>query len=231
MGNLSKLRLFLVFMSVALLPLLQGCLGSGPAPNNPPNENGVLLRNAVERMKALRSYHFWALVGTPAQHTEMSGDVDVANNRAMLVITGTVHTSNVIVIGRDAYFSEAGGSYIKAASNNLDLEGVLGIWERFKLEDIDKARDALRDGSPGVQTLDGVSTKVIVGSAVELNALTGTGGETGQEGTVTFWVSTGDTPYVHRMRVDGKTGSAEVAGTFEWSRFNETFDIKAPEGQ
>ncbi|HEX8228120.1 MAG TPA: hypothetical protein VF826_02280 [Chloroflexia bacterium] len=183
-------------------------------------------------MKALRSYHFSALIGTPAQHAEMSGDVDVTNDRAMLVITDTtLRTSNVIVIGRDAYFSEDGGAYTKAASNNLDLEGVLGIWERFKLEDIDKAKDALRDGTPGTETIDGVSTKQIVGDAVELNALTGTGGETGQEGTVAFWISTGDTPYIHRMRVDGKSGSEEVAGTFTWSRFNETFDIKAPEGQ
>jgi hypothetical protein len=182
-------------------------------------------------MQALQSYHFSALVGAPAQHVEMSGDVDVTNDRAMLVITSTDKVSNVIVIGRDAYFSEDGGNYTKAASDNLDLEGMLGIWERFEPEDIDKTRGAIRDGTPSTETLDGVSTKHIVGNAVELNALTNPGTEAGQEGTVEFWISTGETPYVHQMRVDGKSGSTEITGTFKWSQFNETFDIKAPKGE
>ncbi len=228
-GNSGKLRLTIVLLSIVLLPVLSACMGGEPAPDNSPSKNVVLLRNAVEGMKALKSYHFSAVVGTPPRHVEMAGDVDVANSRAMLVMTTTGQVANVIVIGQDVYVSEGGSAgYTKAASSDLSLDSVLGMWGRFKPEDIDRARDALRDGTPAAETIDGVSTKHIVGDAGELNALTNAGSETEQEGSVEFWVSTDANPYVYQMRVDGKSGGHDIAGTFKWSRFNETFDVKAP---
>lgn len=231
LGNSRKFRSVLVLLSFTLLPMLQGCAVGGPAPGVQQGENAVLLKNAVASMQALKSYHFSVLAGNPAQHAEMSGDVDAANNRARLVITGTNGVSNVIVIGGDAYVSENGGGYTKAALDDLNLDSVLGIWDRFRPEDIDIVGNALKDGSPPMEEIDGVSTKHIAGDAAELNALTGAGSDTEQEGTVEFWVLTGAEPYVYQMRVDGKSGGKDIDGTFKWSRFNETFDIKPPEGQ
>jgi hypothetical protein len=77
-----------------------------------------------------------------------------------------------------------------------------------------------------------VTTKHITGDAKELSALTTQGSSaTQQEGTVELWISTDATPYIHQMKIDGKTDGTDLVATFKWSKFNQTFDIKSPEGQ
>ena len=213
---------------MALLPTLTACLG-GDAPTDNARSNVNMLRSAVESMKALKSYHFSPVVGTPPGQVEMSGDVDVANHRAMLVITSTGQVENVIVVGETAYVRESGSEgYTRADYSDLNLDSVLGMWERFKAEDIGRTGDALKDGTPPTETVDGASTKHIMGDARELNALTNAGSETEQEGTIEFWLSAEGDPHIHQMKVDGKSDGQDIDGTFTWSRFNEAFDIKAP---
>jgi hypothetical protein len=188
-----------------------------------------MLRSAVEGMKALKSYHFSAVVGAPPRQVEMSGDVDVANNRAMLVITSTGRVENVIAVGETAYVREAGSEgYTRADYSDLHLDSVLGMWERFKPEDVGRTGDALKDATPPTETIDGASTRHIMGDAKELNALTNAGSDTEQQGTIEFWLSTEGDPHIHQMKVDGKSDGQDIDGTFKWSRFNEAFDIKAP---
>lgn len=211
--------------------MLTACLG-GDAPPDNARSNVNMLRNAVEEMKALKSYHFSAVVGTPSGQVEMSGDVDVANNRAILVITSTGQVEDVIVVGETAYVREAGSEgYTKADYSDLNLDSVLGMWERFKIEDVGRTGDALKDATPATETIDGTNTKHIMGDARELNALTNAGSETEQEGTIEFWLSTEGEPRIHQMKVDGTSDGQDIDGTFKWSRFNEAFDIKAPSGQ
>jgi hypothetical protein len=226
--NSGKLRLIVVLLSAALLPMLTACLGGDPPPDDTRN-NANLLRNAVEGMKALKSYHFSAVTGTPPQQLEMEGDVDVANNRAMLVITDTGRVANVIVVGEDAYVRGAGSEdYSKVGYSDLNLDSVLGMWGRFKTEDVSRTAGALKDATPPKETVEGVSTRHIMGDARELNALTNAGSATEQEGTVEFWLSTEGDPRIHQMKVAGKSDGEDIAGTFKWSRFNEALDIKAP---
>jgi hypothetical protein len=179
-------------------------------------------------MQALKSYHFSALVGVPSQQVEMSGDVDVARHNSSLVITGTKSVSNVIVIGGNAYVSEAGAAFTRVSAESLQLDDILGMWGRFKSDDIGKVGAALKEATPATETIEGVSTKHLMGDAAQLNALTNVGSKTEPQGTAHFWVSTGGTPYVYQMRVEGTSGSTAINGTFMWSRFNGAFDIKAP---
>lgn len=235
MGNSGKLRTFAVLLTLMLvLPVLSACLGGSttPTPTVPTNANADLLKKAIANMMQLKSYYISATVDGSKPTSELSGEVDVSGNKSRLAVNNGGTKLEVISVGRTAYISEnSSPGYRSAPVDDLNLDDILGIWQRFKPEDIDKTADSLKDGTPATETIDGVFTKHIVGDAAELNAVTDPGNVTGQVGSVEFWISPGETPYVHRMKVDIRTPGEETTGTFNWSRFNETFDIKAPAGE
>jgi hypothetical protein len=84
----------------------------------------------------------------------------------------------------------------------------------------------LHDGSPATEKINGVDTRHIKGNARDLS-IANNSSDTTTAGTVDFWVSTG-TPYVLQMKIDGTTSGQPIQGTYNWDKFNQKFDIKAP---
>lgn len=238
MRNFGKLRLVgMLLTAFMLMPVLSACGGDNagptPVPTTPAMSNADLLKAAVANMKGLKSYHIDADINQAGEPVKMAGDIDATSNNADLNMTNQGQDVHAIVIDEDAYVATAGTTgYQKAPASVLNLGSFTGIWSNFKPEDVDKTAAALRDGTPATETLDGVTTRHIIGDAKELSALTTQGSSaTQQEGTVELWISTDATPYIHQMKIDGKTDGTDLVATFKWSKFNETFDIKAPEGQ
>ncbi|MDQ3929013.1 MAG: LppX_LprAFG lipoprotein [Chloroflexota bacterium] len=239
MMNFGKLRIVGILLSAAILmPVLSACGGDTPAgptatPTTPAMSNADLLKAAAANMKAAKSYHIDADIDQAGTQVKMVGDIDITGNNAELNMNTQGQEVHVIVIGEDAYVATGGGTdYQKAPASALNLESFINIWNNFKPEDVDKAGAALKDATPATETIDGVATKHITGDAKELSALTTQGSSaTSQEGTVDLWISTDATPYIYQMRINGTSDGNAIDGTFKWNKFNETFDIKAPEGQ
>ena len=234
MRNLGKLRVIGVLLTAAILiPVLSACGGDNATPTVSAMSNASLLKAAAANMKAAKSYHIDADINEAGQKVKMVGDIDITGKNAKLTMTTQGQDVDVVVIGEDAYVKTAGGtSYQKAPASALNLDSFINIWSNFKPEDVDKAAAALKDATPPTETIEGVTTKHIVGDAKELSALTTQGSSaTTQEGTVDLWISTDATPYIYQMRINGTSDGTAIDGTFKWNKFNETFEIKAPEGQ
>jgi hypothetical protein len=139
---------------------------------------------------------------------------------------------NIIVTGGDWYESTDGGK--SWSISDSEAPGYLAAsllnewgWDKESISQFDKALDnglVLKDGSPRIETLDGVSTRHMV-----------------SDKEIQFWVSTDSLPTVRQIRSEGtlppasmtptpgsKKGSEEYEAlsfkyAWKWSRFNEDF--------
>jgi hypothetical protein len=223
----ARLRGFAAASLVCVMALA-ACGDSGTTGGK---SNADLLKEAAANMKAATSYHMNADVTQDTSAVKIDGDLDLTKNNSKLSMEVEGQKVDVIIVDGKAYVStDAGGNYMEvpdASQITGSITQFTGLWNTFSAEEVDKAKDALKDGSPATETLDGVSVKHMTANAKDLAALN-PGGTSEIEGTIDLWVGPNDKPYVRKMSIDGTSGGKPVKGTFTWSKINEAMDIKAP---
>ena len=158
----------------------------------------------------------------------MAGDIDVVNNKSKLDMVAIGQRINVISIGSDTFMSMDGGStYIKSPTNfSAGLDAFTQMWNSFNSSDVDRAKDALKDGIPRTERVGNDDTRHMTASTKDLGSLGATGGST--VGTIDMWITTGDKPIVRKMKIAGTTDDKEIIATVEWTNIDQTFTIEAP---
>ena len=118
---------------------------------------------------------------------------------------------DIIKVGNDYFSSTDGGkTYTKSdASAVPDFSSFYGMWDTINPDDVDKAKDGLKDGTPATEQVDGTDTKHITGANKDLGSFVG--GST--DGSLDFWVTTDAKPTIRQLKVT----SSETNGTFKWS--------------
>ena len=215
-------------LAVTTISSLAACGGAGDAGTK---SNADLLKDAVANMKAAKSYHMDADLTTSGQKVTLNGDVDLATNNLKLSMNAAGQALDVVKVGSDTYTSLDGGTtYTKGEAGAVpDISSFTGMWTTLKPEDIDKAKDALKDGTPATEKIDGADTKHITGDAKELSALSSSAGASTDQGTIDFWVTTDAKPTVRQMKFVGKDSSGgDISGVFKWSKIDEPVNITAP---
>ena len=208
--------------------VLAGCnIGGAGAPAG--KSNADLLKEAADNMRAAKSYHMSADFTQGDQQVKYEGDIDLANKNMKLDLTSSGQNISMIQIGQDSYLSlDGGATYTKAPEGSAaDLTGIAEIWSSFSDEDVDKAKDALKDGTPPTETIDGTQTKHITANAKDLQSLK-TSSSSVDSGTVDIWITTDSKPTVRQMKFDGTSDGKPLKGTFKWTKINEQFKIEPP---
>jgi hypothetical protein len=226
----TNTRLAGVFITLTLGAMALSACGGDSGTTSGGKSNADLLKEAAANMKAAKSYVLTADVDQAGQAVKMNGQIDVANNNTKMDMEASGQKISIISVGNDVFLSMDGGTtYTSAgaagASMTAGFASFTGMWSSFQDSEIDKAKDALKDGSPATEKINGVDCKHITASAKDLSGLGGTTGTT--EGTIDLWIST-DKAYVRQMKLDATSDGQPIKGTFTWDKFNENFDIKAP---
>jgi hypothetical protein len=205
-----------------------GAGGAGGGGATAGKSNAELFKEAAANMKAAKSYHMEADITQGTTKVTLNGDFDVDDNKAKITMALGEQEFHLIQVGTDAYMSlDAGKTYMKSPEGtDMNLDDLTNMWNEFKPEDIDKAKDALKDGTPPTEKIDGADTKHIVADAKDLESLS-TGGDV-TEGTFDIWISTDAKPTIRQMKIDAKSDGEAVKGTFKWNKIDEEFNIEAP---
>lgn len=196
--------------------------------------NADLLKEAAANMKAATSYHLDANVEQDGQAIKLVGDIDIAKKNLKLDVEASGQKISVVTVDGKSYLSMDGGTtYTEstdASSITSGLSGFTGMWDSFKAEDVDKAKDALKDGTPATEKIEGVDSKHITADAKQLSVLnaSGTEGSAPTEGTLELWLGPTDKPFIRQMKIDGTQDSKPIKGTLTWSKINEPMTITAP---
>jgi len=211
---------------------LSACGGDSGGGGGTTKSNADLLKEAAANMKAAKSYELNADVDQSGQAVKMNGQIDIANKNSKMDVDASGQKVSVVSVGDKVFLSIDGGTtYSDAgaagASMTEGFSAFTGMWDSFNSDQIDKAKDAIKDGNPATEKINGVDTKHITVDAKDLT-LIGAGGSADEQGTLDLWLSTDATPYVRQLKIDATSGGQPVKGTFTWDKFNETFDIKAP---
>jgi hypothetical protein len=213
-------------VAIALsVPALAAC-GDTSSPSN-----ADLLKQAAANMKAASSYTIAADFDQEGQEIKLAGQVDVAGNSTALEVDAGAQKTSLVTIGDDVYVSTDGGTTFARVGNQgtpvaQSFSSFVQMWNNFPPDQIDKHKDDLHDGTPPTEKINGVDTRHIRGNVRDLSVANNSS-DTTTAGTVDFWISTG-TPYVLQMKLDGTTSGQPVQGTYNWDKFNQKFDIKAP---
>jgi hypothetical protein len=230
MGSFKVRLIGMAMVALTAMGALTACGGGGEAASK---SNADLLKDAVANMKAAKTYHMDADLMSQGQTVTLNGDVDLATNNVKLSMNAAGQAVDIVKVGSDTYQSMDGGkTYTKGSADAVpDLSSFTGMWASLKPEDIDKAKDALKDGTPATEKVDGADTKHMTGNAKDLSALSSSAGAgaAGTEGTIDFWVTTDAKPTVRQMKFAGKdTSGTETNGTFKWTKVDEPMNITAP---
>lgn len=228
--------LMIIVMSVALAACGgdSGASSSGSVGNPNANanlSNADLLKKAATDMKALKSYNVDASANAAGMQVSFNANLDLTNKKTSVKMNAMGIDAQAVIIGSTAYVSTDGGKTFKkndAASTTASFDTFTKLWDNFSPTEVDKVKDALKDASPATDTIDGVSTKHMTGSAKDLAALASSTGEQMDNGTIDLWVTTDENPTVRQMKVVGKSSGQDVNATLKWSKINENFDIQAP---
>jgi hypothetical protein len=194
--------------------------------------NADLLKEAATNMKAVKTYHLNADIDQAGQAVKLVGDFDVTNKNVKLDLDTAGQKVSVIQVGEKVYLSTDGGTtYTESPGGAAMMEGFgsfTDMWNTFEPAKVDQAKDALKDGTPATETIDGVSTKHITADAKQLSLLGSSTGTDSTEGTLDMWIGPNDKPYVRQMKIDGTSGGQPIKATITWSKIGEAMDIKAP---
>jgi hypothetical protein len=230
MEKIGKFRYIgVIAVAIMLMLTLSACGGdSGGATSG--KSNADLLKDAAANMKAAKSYHLLVNASQAGQEVKIDGDIDMGNNKSKLAMAAAGQNINVISIGSDTYASTDGGkTFTKTpAGTDMGMGNFTKLWDNFKPEEIDKAKDALKDGSPKDETLGSDATRHMTANTKDLASLAPSGSSGTTDGTIDMWVTTGSTPTVRKMQIKGTDKGAEVNATLEWTDINKSFAIDAP---
>ncbi|MDQ6694269.1 MAG: LppX_LprAFG lipoprotein [Chloroflexota bacterium] len=210
---------------VAGLLALAACGGDS---GTPAKSNADLFKAAAANMKAATSYHLEADIKQGDQNMSMKGDIDMANKNTQLDMSAAGQSVKVIKVGGTVYNSvDNGATYVKGDASSDPSSNFAGLWDNFKPDEIDKSKDALKDGTPATEKIDGVDTKHITANAKDLSSLSA-GSSKAMDGTIDLWVTTDANPTIRQLKIDGTSDGKPIAATLKWNKINEKFDIKAP---
>jgi len=230
MKNWTHARFAGVVITLILGAMALSACGGDSGGGGTTKSNADLLKEAAANMKAAKSYTLNADVDQAGQAVKMNGQIDVGNKNMKLDIDSAGQKISMISIGDKVFLSMDGGTtYTDAGDSGAGMvsgfSAFTNMWDSFQADQIDKAKDALKDGNPATEKINGVDTKHITANAKDLSVI---GGGTGEEGTLDLWVSTDAKPYIRQMKIDATSNGQPIKGTFVWDKFNENFDIKAP---
>ncbi len=201
-----------------------GGAGGGSGANS---ADASLLQQAASDMKALKSYHIDITVAASGQNITMAADVDAANNKLKMDTKTPSQSISVIAIGSDVYLSTDGGKTFtpSAASGQLTqpIGSFLHMWDNFNANTATTMTNALKEGNPSSEQIDGVDTKHLSIDSAALGAASG-----GAQGTVDLWISTDSNPTIRQMKAATTTAGQTTTATIKWNKFNEDPGIKAP---
>jgi hypothetical protein len=200
--------------------------------------NAALLKEATANSKAANSYHLVAgITNTKGDTRRLSADVDAGNGRIKGETTEGDQTTGYVQVDNNLFISDDGGaSFAKDEGNSSsedDPVSLVGELERgldgFKPEEADKAGDALRDGSPLFEMVEGVVTKHIIASAKDIPSLANLymSAQTTGPDTIELWVAVGQKPTIRRFAL-GSDSAKEATITLEWSKLDEPVAIETP---
>lgn len=218
-----KLRFgFIAVLGLVAAAFLAACGGpAAPAALS----NADLLKQAVANMDAAKTYHMTADITSSGQTVKLDGDIDRGADNVKLSMSMAGQSVDVIKVGSDYFSSSDGGkTYTKSdASSVPDLSSFYTMWSTIKPGDVDKAKDALKDGTPPTEQIDGADTKHMTGTNKDLSAfVASTAGS--EDGTLDFWISTDAKPTVRQMKIT----STQTNGTFKWTKIDAPVNITAP---
>jgi len=228
MGSFKQ-RISVLAMVAIMSLILAACGDSGSGSLS----NADLLKKAGPNMKALKSYRLDVTGSQAGTNITMGGDVDVANKKvsATMGVMG-MNINSVFVDGASYTSMDGGKTFTKDRTTNTGLDSFTKMWDSFKPEDVDGAKDSLKDGAPATEKIDGVDTKHMTVNLKNFSGLSATTSSStsmsSTEGTADLWISTDATPLVRQMKITGKSDGKDVVATVKWSKINQTFDIKVP---
>ncbi|HKP52001.1 MAG TPA: hypothetical protein VJ183_05040 [Chloroflexia bacterium] len=231
MERVGKSRILgAVLASMMLILTLAACGGDSGGGASSGKSNADLLKEAATNMKAAKSYHLEVTANMAGQDVKMSGDIDLANNKSKLDMSAAGQSVKMIAIGSDTYMSMDGGTtYTKApGGGGLGIESFTKIWDSFKPEEVDKAKDALKDGNPKDETIGSDATRHMTANIKDLSSLSGATGGGSTEGTADIWVTTSAKPTVRKMKMAGTSDGKEMTAEIQWSNVDQSVTIEAP---
>lgn len=203
------------------------------APEVAQTDNVDLLTKAAANMNAATGYNLEADLLQDDISIYISGEVDVANRSSSLYIDTEGVTLDLITVDGEAYLSmDDGKTYSRSELGNSltsSISEFTGVWDEFKGVNLNIEKNLIKDGDPATELIYGVRTKHITMTADPFFSLTAAGGNSASPATMDIWVSIEPEPYIYQMAVSGIIDGQRIDGTFNWSRFNENFQIEAPD--
>ncbi|HMA36577.1 MAG TPA: hypothetical protein VKY74_19130 [Chloroflexia bacterium] len=193
--------------------------------------DAALFQQAVNGMKALKSYHMDITTDAGGQNVAMAADVDVANKKLRMDTSTGGQKISIIVIGTDAWMSMDGGKTYTAnpagAQMTQSLDGFINMWNTATLPTpTGSGTNGLKAGTPPSEQIDGVDTQHFTIDSKDFGG--GASGSGGAGGTVDLWVSSGANPGIRQMKT-ATTGAGQSSSvTIKWSKFDEDLGITAP---
>jgi hypothetical protein len=231
MEKIGKVRYIGAIMAAVMLMLtLSACGGDSGGGATSSKSNVDLLKEAVTNQKTLKSYHINMNIKQGDATITLSGDVDAANKKFNVI--GNLGGQEAAVIkmsDTEVYGStDKGTTWAKVPPESASsFDSLLAQFNNGKPENVDKAKDDIKDGTPKDDTIDGTATRHMTVDAQKFDP---SGNGTGTlEGTNELWVSTNDKPTLRQLKVVGKDKGQDVAGTITWSKVDEAVTIKAPD--
>lgn len=225
--------------SFALLFILVG----GNETKIPLRSNDDLIREAARNMREAKSYSYKADIFQPNMSFKIKADLDLDGRKSRTDIEGSLYGSildlQMIERSNSMYTSASDGKAWARTSRSTGsltflltlTDPIAEVWTEMADDEVEEAIVHLRDGSPAIEQVDGVTTKHMTGDIMRFPAFAGIiGGHTASEGVVDVWISTDSPSYVRRMQISGKSGRENISGSIVWSRFDEVFDIPRPTG-
>lgn len=231
MERLGKSRILgAVLASMMLLLTLAACGGDSGGGATSGKSNADLLKEAAANMKAAKSYHLEVTANMAGQDVKMNGDIDVANNKSKLDMSAAGQSIKMIAIGSDTYMSMDGGTtYTKSpSSGGLGIESFTKMWDSFKPEEVDQAKDAIKDGSPKDETIGSDATRHMTANTKDLGSLSGASGGSSTDAVVDIWVTTSAKPTVRKLKMVGTSDGKDMTAEIQWSNVDQSVTIEAP---
>lgn len=191
-----------------------------------------LLLEAARNMSAISSFEMDASITQGTTDVDLYAAIDTANNTSKMVVEASGIELSLITVGGISYMSMDGGLTYVESYMGEELTSTFGrfteVWDN-----ITTARpgmlnsDLISNGVPLTEMIDGRQTRHIVIAADPFLSLTSAGSK--PKATLDLWISTGETPYILQMTIDGIVDGQKIEGTFNWSHFNKVSEITAPD--
>lgn len=192
-----------------------------------------MVQQAVNNMKALKSYHLDITTTDGAGKTTAttSADVDAANNRLKLDTTESGQTTSVLVVSDTTYVSTDGGKTYSANPDGVrfaaPVQAFVKMWSNYNPSDADKAKVKVA----GSDQINGVAAQHLSADIYNLGGIGLTVNNTkgaNVTGTIELWVAATNPPTIPQMRCTTVINRVFTIIMLKWSKLNAAVNIVAP---